>query len=302
VGKTGILESGKSLGHLNQFTNAPLNELYTCFRVNPKGRVMPTLVFRQIPFTSEDFKSEGPVTRFMNIPRWNIDTALILEADLGREEAARINFVQYFGKSSVGKDGTAIALEIAQGNYFYDQADITRSGLRPYVITSEFDEIGEANKITFRSPVWAKVMADALIGGHLKMNGTILSAGIVDPIAVGDNLEFDGVVYHIEQVQHNCSYDAGMGRRTFRTTISLSHGIRVESNAAGTRYPGMNNTGAYAARELDAQNANILPGVSESQSTVYRKAPDDPDNEHSKNSSFAQPSGGTKFSSRKTKG
>lgn len=278
----------KTWSILNQYTNAPLNELYTCFRISPTGSVMPTVVFRQIPFTNEDFKGNLPVTKFLNLPRWNIDPALILEQDIGRDESARINFVQYFGKSTVSVNGADIAMEIARGNYSYDIEDVQRSGLRPYVITTQFDEPTTNNK-EYRSPGWAKIVGDALIGGHLKMNGQITTAGIVDPIAVGDNLELDNTVYHIEEVSHTASISVQDGRKTFRTSISLSSGISVDSSAQGTRYAEMSNPGAYARRKEDFDNDEILPGISESQDVVYRdKSLDTPP---AGNSPFAQPNG-----------
>lgn len=276
----------KAWSIINQYTNAPLNELFTTFRISPTGRVMPTVVFRQIPFTNEDFKTTLPVTRFMNVPRWKINNALIFEQDLGRDEAARVNFVQYFGKSTVGQNGADIALEIAQVNYAYDIADVQRSGLRPYIVTTQFDEPTTTNK-EFRSPAWAKIVGDALIGGHLKMNGSIQCAGIVAPISVGDNLELDSIVYHIEQISHTCSVSVGDGRRIFRTNIQLSSGMHISSSAAGARYAEMDNTSAYSERERDWANNKILPGVSEEQDVVYR--PDDVTKPYSKNGSYIQP-------------
>lgn len=278
----------KTWAILNQYTNAPLNELYTCFRISPSGNVMPTVVFRQIPFTNEDFKGNLPVTKFLNLPRWNIDTALIMEQDIGRDEAARINFVQYFGKSTVGAEGADIAQEIARGNYAYDIEDVQRSGLRPFVVTTQFDEPTTTNK-EYRSPGWAKIVGDALIGGHLKMNGHIVTAGIVDPIAVGDNLELDNVVYHIEEVSHTSSISVQDGRKMFRTSISLSSGVSTSSSSKGTRYPEMANPGAYARRQEDYDTDGILPGISESQDTVYR--PKNLDTPPAGNAGFVQPNG-----------
>lgn len=291
----------KTWSILNQYTNAPLNELYTCFRVSPNGNhVMPTMVFRQIPFTNEDFantlkvsgasvsSSNIPVTRFLTIPRWKIDPSLIIEQDVGREEAARINFVQFFGRSSLGAEGADIAAEIAQGNILYDINDVQRSGLRPYIVTTQFDDPTNVNK-DYRSPIWAKILGDSLIGGHLKLNGSILTAGLVDPISVGDNLEFDGIVYHIEQLVHSCSYDVKEGKRMFRTMISFSNGISTSSSSNGTRYGEMSYTQASDLRKRDNNNNQIIPGVSESQDVVYRTANPETNDTPAKSQPFVQP-------------
>lgn len=279
----------KAWAILNQYTNAPLNELFTCFRISPEGRVMPTVVFRQVPFTSEDFANDIPATRFMNLPRWKIDATLILEQDIGRDEAARINFVQYFGRSAVSRDGADISMEIARVNYVYDIDDVQRSGLRPYVVTTQFAE-PVTNDKGFSSPQWAKIVGDALIGGHLKMNGSIVTAGIVDPIAVGDNLELDDTVYHIEEISHTASISTQDGRKTFRTSVNLSSGVNMASNSNGTRYSEMDSPGAYVRREQDYYNEDsllgILPGISENQEVFYRGNLDEP---HAKNAGFVQP-------------
>lgn len=267
----------KTWSILNQYTNAPLNEMYTCFRVAPgdsDNRIMPTVVLRQIPFTNEDFSGTSlPTTKFMNLPRWKIHPALIMEQDIGRDEAARINFVQYFGQSTIGATGTAIAAEIAQVNYVYDIEDVKRSGLRPYIVTTQFDE-PTTTKSMYQSPNWAKILGDCLIGGHLKLNGSIICVGLVEPIAVGDNLELDNIIYHIEQVSHAASISIQDGRKTFRTSIKLSSGVSLDSSAKGTKYAEMTHTVAYRNREEDFNNDALLPGVSEEQDTVYR--PTDP--------------------------
>jgi len=275
----------KTWAILNQYTNAPLNEMYTAFRTDPGNKVMPTLVFRQMPFSTEDFKGAAN-TKFLNLPRWKVNPALIMDKDLGREEAARVNFVQYFGRSSVGQEGADIAQQLGQVNYVYDIKDVQRSGLRPYIVTTQFDEPTTIYK-NYRSPGWARVMGNILIGGHLKLNGTITCAGLVDPIAVGDNLELDSVVYHIEQITHSAAIVGPKGARQFRSVINVSSGISIDSSAKGTRYAEMTNTAADLERKRDFDNEEMLPGVSESQDIIKRHG--SVDAQQATNKSFPQP-------------
>lgn len=284
----------KTWAILNQYTNAPINELYTCFRISPNNRVMPTLVFRQIPFTNEDFTTTAgqinipyTVTKFLNLPRWKVHPSLVIEQDIGREEAARVNFVQFFGRSSLGSDGADIATEIAQGNYLYDINDVQRSGLRPYIVTTQFDD-PTTQKKDYRSPLWAKILGDALMGSHLKLNGSFQLVGLVDPIACGDNFEFDGVVYHIEQVSHTCSINRD-GRKIFRTLVSLSNGISTSSSTNGTRYSEMTYSIASDLRQKDFDNNQILPGNSDSQDVVFRTKNLEQDDTPAVNAPFTQP-------------
>lgn len=273
---------------MQQFMNSPLNEMFTSFRLSPNGRVMPTVVYRQIPFTNDDFKAGNyETTRFMNIPRWKISPALVYSIDIGRDESARVNFVQYFGRSSLANGQWGTSSETAAKNYLFDIDDVKRSGLRPYVVSGNFDIT--AHNQDYASPAWARIVGDALIGGHLKLNGTLECVGILDPIAVGDNLEFDGIVYHIEEVAHTCTY-APTGQRQFRTKLSLSSGLSKDSSEAGTRYAEMTYSAASAARANDYANNQIMPGVSESQDVVYR--PTNLDEPSSKNGPFDQPNTG----------
>ena len=291
----------KAWSILNQYTNAPLNELFTCFRISPNGSVMPTVVFRQIPFTSPDFVNQTfgvqdttsrtiLTTEFLTLPRWKIDSSFVFSADIGRDEAARINFVQYYAKSNYTDTGIETSGETASGNYSFDKADIARSGLRPYVVQNQFDDLPD--RLVVAAKNWARVLADAVIGGHLRLNGTLNCIGIADPIAIGDNLEFDGVVYHLEQIAHTCSI-SHEGIKLFRTTLSLSHGISINSSDQGLVFSLMTYGDAYLDRNHDYQNSQILPGVSESQDSVYRTPTNPdltmPDPPTSKGVSFPQP-------------
>lgn len=292
---------------LNQYVNKPINEMFTCFRLAPnKDSVLPTVVMRQTPFTTEDFAAANAgtkITRFLTLPRWRIDPALVLTEDLGREEAARINYVQVFGKVLQGTDqGTDFTQETVRKNYVYEKNDIQRSGLKPTVISSAFDIYPEGAASAYNSVTWAKILGDAMIGAHLRLNGTIVCAGIVDPITIGDNLEYDNIVYHIEQVSHAAVLDRPGGTKTFRTTISLSQGISLTSSQQyGTIYAQMKNPNAYAERIKDWNNNKILPGVSESQDIPSRPDLDRKSPAEKPNNSFPQPKEITVFPNKPKK-
>lgn len=282
---------------LNQYTNSPLNEMFSSFRIDPDtGRVQPTIVFRQIPFTSEDFITQKlgvldgsastiPVTQFLTLPRWKVGAESIFSVDLGTDEAARVNFVQYYAKSTFDKNGVDISNETATHNYVFDKNDVVRNGLRPIVVQNQFEDL--PNSTAEYAKIWARIYGDAVIGGHLKVNGTMELTGIVEPITIGDNLEFNDTVFHIEQVVHTSAINPGDGRKSFRTVLSLSHGVNVNSSIQGTVYSQMSFPGAYAERDADYKNEQILPGVSESQDVLGR--PKSLDGPHSRNVAFPQP-------------
>lgn len=263
---------------LNQYTNAPINELFSSFKVSPEGLVLPTITFRQMPFTTDTFgsgifDSDAKVTRFLNLPRWKISPSLIYNIDIGREETARINFVQYYSQppSDIGKPDAYISAQTAGKNFVYDINDVIRSGLHPYVISSTFQDIRIDAPAKY-SRQWAQLIGDAVMGGHLKLNGTIECVGIVDPISVGDNLEYEGVVFHIEELTHVCSVDFNTGSKTFKTLLKLSNGVSIEGESSALSYPEMEHPRGYSNRVDNFENKNkILPGISEEQDVRYRE-------------------------------
>jgi len=91
--------------------------------------------------------------------------------------------------------------------------------------------------------------------------------GLTLPISVGDNCEFNGIIYHIEGIQHTAKI-GGKGERIFRTVLQLSSGVAVESEAGVTEFAEMTHTDADKHRisRLRKGEAEINdPGVSDSQ-------------------------------------
>ncbi len=250
---------------LQQYLNSPINECYNAFKVSRSGFVLPTFVMRQIPFSSEKYKGES--TKFLSLPRWKVSHERITSINIGREEAARINFVQVFGQAvNTQKPDAAISQQIASGNYDLDEDDIRRSGLRPYVISSNFDALKDnvIDENSTNAVEWSKLLGDALIGGHLKLNGSVSCAGIQEPIAPGDNFELENVVFHIESVSHRCQI-SGDGRKTFETTLELSHGVSSSSTKARSYYPQMDNVQIEPERQRHHDSGYSLGGFSDEQ-------------------------------------
>jgi hypothetical protein len=79
---------------------------------------------------------------------------------------------------------------------------------------------------------WIKLSSEYIMGGHMLLSGTLTCRGIQSPICVGDNLEIDNTVFHIESVTHTCTIDAG-GRKTFHSSLSLSNGISANPTGVG---------------------------------------------------------------------
>ncbi len=230
---------------LSQYLNPACNEMYTVLRTNGQGNVVPTLVVRQLPFSSNLVNVPFQVTKFLDLPRWKIHPILVRTAVIGRSDALRFNFVNVQGLSAIDKVGATA--QLVRNPPFRDELDISRSGLRAYqtTIPCAIDEIKVQNSVgstTTAASNWMDLMADILMGQHLTLTGTLSLVGIQAPICVGDNLEWDGVVFHIESVSHACQIN-GNGIKSFTTTLALSHGLRVDAGTDDiTIYAGIKAT------------------------------------------------------------
>jgi len=272
--------------------NSAMNEMYTTYRINKDGAVMPTVIVRQKPFTSNHFKvpTGFPVTKFFDLPRWDISPTLLLSASLGKNDAARFNFVQTFTRSLAATAAQDQAAQISEKNFTFDEGDISRNGLKPYIQTSNFDfptdkeTGGGAKKI--RAKEWNETISDWILEGHLKMSGTLKFVGIQDPISVGDNLEFDHTIFHIESVNHTITMLGD--KKTFRTTISVSYGVDKASDDTRPVYAEMEYTDAHTRNLDDYDNERILPGISDTQLSLGRKQTDGEEKENTKEESFTK--------------
>lgn len=247
-----------------QYLNPVVNEMYTALRVNDEGRVVPTIVLRQIPFTTEAFEpspaasgaqngSTSP-TRFLDLPRWIVPAVAVRRIRVGRSDATRVNFVHVYGSSAAQQNSVPVQYQLVNNPPIRDDLDIQRSGMRPYMATVECfvnDQVGKA------PGEWMALIADWMIGSQYALTGSMTCFGIQSPICPGDNLEFDGVVYHIESVNHTGSCD-GEGKKTWMTTLTFTNGMRAEGSSDTTTtgdkqpiYPGF----------VQSDNTSYDPGL-----------------------------------------
>lgn len=250
--------------------NKTLNEMYTTYRLDPENNVMPSVIVRQKPFTTPHFNAPSgfPTTKYFDLPRWRISPTLLYSMDLGKDEAARMNFVQVFTRTLPDTFQQDMAQQITMENFVYDEGDIQRNGLRPYVVTANFDfPVNKQKKL--RAKEWAQIVSDWVIDGHLKESGTIKTVGIQDPISVGDNLELDGIIYHIESIKHTMMVAAN-GMKKFNTTFALSYGMDIRSNKLRPYYAEMDHTDAHTKNKEDWANERLYPGISDTQDIIGR--------------------------------
>lgn len=221
---------------LQTYLNPPMNEMFTCLRVDADGYILPTLVARQIPFSTKKFsvgvdQSKNRVTPFVSLPRWQIDKSLIINQRTGVSNAVRFNYVQVLGLALFNPNAS-IAQRAKEQTYqkpIIDTADIQRSGLNTFIRNTNSyyttTSLADKDQIQF----WSKLMADTLFGSHLKTTGSILLKGVNEPICEGDNCVIDNVIYHIEAVSHSGQISPN-GTKEFNTTLLLTNGISIESD------------------------------------------------------------------------
>lgn len=251
---------------------------------------MPTMVMRQIPFTTDAFvrptdplpdasdkldaisggSAEPPflfesnkignfsTTKFLDLPRWVIPSTMVQHVHIGRSNATRTNFVHVYGQSSyLSAANVPIQAQMLENPPVRDDLDIMRSGLRPYMTTVECwvdDQVGRVPS------QWIALIADWTIGSHLTFNGTIQSYGIQSPICEGDNLLFDGVVYHIQAVSHMAMMDTIGGKKQWMTSVEVCNGMRDVPDGV---------TPAYTDEDVSVGLVPIYPGFAEGDNTTH---------------------------------
>lgn len=296
-----------------------VNEMYTVFRCNQFNEIKPTLVIREKPFGTglfhtitngvvvptkkndgksidatvpiprrEKAKARSPMPRaqFHSHPRWMIDPGLILSVNLNTDENDRVNFVQInvnpetIKRFSVASaSGFSQEAQFAAQNYVLDEIDVARNGLRAMITETSFVDNANADLIANET---ARIMADHVFNGHLKLKGTITLKGIQEPICEGDNVQIgfrykgrdgqldmnSGFVFHIESVSHQASIGPG-GQKTFNTTLTVSRGMLAGSLTGERDIPQYaHNVGTHTTK-WNEFSPDLIPGITDMQKNIH---------------------------------
>lgn len=224
--------SGKAAWQvLGEYLNPAVNEMFTALRVDYSGRIQPTLVVRQLPFSTR-LLDVPEKTEFLSLPRWELPTSMVESSRLVRSGGLRFNFELLTGSAIAQAQPDVVTYARVNSPALRDDQDIRRNGLCP-----DMQSVNVGIYEQQRGPdKWMKLRADMLFGAHMHLSGTIACAGILEPIAEGDNLEFLGCVFHIESVSHAASLSED-GRRSWSTTLSVSHGVRADEATSALTAP-----------------------------------------------------------------
>jgi hypothetical protein len=138
-----------------------------------------------------------------------------------------------------------------------------RHGVHPYITQASCSNLDQQGD---NPSLWMGLVADWMIGMHLTLRGTMEVIGIQAPICEGDNVEFDGVVYHVEGISHSARIEPGTGKKSFTTSLALSNGMNANSgkDVSGQTFNSFQTTGA--------PNAGLppeYPGLEQESNTQY---------------------------------
>jgi hypothetical protein len=202
-------------------------------------------LFRKYANSGEfKFEFRGSTTKFLELPRWLLSPNMVLSLTVGKSEQSKVNWCM-ITPLSPGKDPVAQAQRAqVESGPAYNEAEVIRSGLRMFDAQVGIATAGN-DKYKEEVVYWNKIMADILFSQHLRKTGEITCNGITKPVCEGDNLEFDGTVYHIERVLHRGFISPG-GNKQFHTVLGLSNGISINKDLfenKHTTYGGINTVG-----------------------------------------------------------
>ena len=233
----------------------------------------PSVTFGNVGAGISDFtanQGSKESTFFATLPRWEVDPSVVLSFSWQTTDDRRVNFVQVQGQMAqanfVATPGPANSPESNKqtqavvGNYVMDEADVARNGLRALIITSPFDILAGETLSGSLAPMWAKMNADWYFNGHLKAFGSITMLGVQDPICEGDNLQYGGILFHIDSVSHSCAI-GGNGVKVWTTTCSLSNGMLVDSMKDTKSLP-LYPAHATVGKDISLRRNNLGPGFS----------------------------------------
>ncbi len=249
--------SGTIWSVLQFLQNAAINEMYTEL-VNVNGKLKPSLVLRQVPFSNKKAQetnvytahtkytrttapdlSDSEKTFLVDLPRTEIISADIRQKNVGKSDHERINYVMVVPRID---SNTTDALFVASSNV----PSIQRHGIRIFQAQTQYvlDAKGSQNKqaITRYCERAVQLIQDWFFLVHNLYNGTIIIDGRDDFIEVGTNLFIKDIrqLYHIEGYTH--SYEVTSNSQTIYTTeLRVSRGQVFNPDNQLSKFIGISN-------------------------------------------------------------
>lgn len=205
--------------------NPSMNELYVDL-VETNGKLVPTVVCRQFPFSVnstsnmspfkgkvKDIVSSDKKTNFISLPKHKIQSAELYEKAIRKTNKDRVNHISIV-PSVVGNDVGALYASML------NVSSIKKYGLKSvqFVNTYSLDKI-ETKEALYLAVDWF-FKAHALYKGRLKI------VGPDSYLSVGNNLliEDQSELFHIDGVTYQFRQNPN-GTNQYIATVDVSHGI-----------------------------------------------------------------------------
>jgi len=252
---------------LKTYSNPAINEMFTDLKISAiNKKIVPIFTMRQIPFTTSKAKVKlGSTTSFTELPRLIIPETFIINEDIGRGDHERFNLIELFGVYDGLEDFVTVAQQQILGNYAVDVRSVQRYGLRTFIAKTDYQipqsfvglfkqttntvegeevNIQEGSKLSAKDkakvvsntlvPYWIGLLNNWYMGAHTLESGSFTFVGIEEPLSIGDNIEIVrgnnavNELYHVESYSHSYSIGMESGEKTFRTTVNVTRGQRVD--------------------------------------------------------------------------
>lgn len=249
--------AGSNWQLVKEVSNSVINEMYTTLRLSPTGdSIFPTFICRQLPFSLNKIQSNGSisspsdgqgpdtgsatetfnVTMYGDLPRFKIQKEQIIAYTLNKNNQNRVNLFWLLPTAYTPGQQPIIqnAINLAVNGFSFDPSDTKRHGVR--LFRNQIYEQYNLQTAAAQQKIskYSQLLQDINGNLHLKLNGTLVTWGIYDPICIGENLEIydddnkTGILFHIEAINH--SYQVLNGLPIFRTSFNLSYGLGLDEN------------------------------------------------------------------------
>lgn len=253
---------------LNDYLNPGCNEMYTAFRADARGNIFPTIVSRQLPFSTSLAAVEAALARnpsvissnnrvmqeldintmaipdsepeirpdpvptltlFRELPRWVVHPMMVRgRIHITKTDARRVNYVQMTGQVTDGSPSSVFVAPQRQLIAAPPPIDVLDIARNGFRGDIRNIPSSQVDAATNGPLIWQTIAADQLMGSHLLYSGSVSLVGIQAPITHGDNVEIGNKLFHITGVNHLYSM-SGNGQASFTTTLSLDHGVSKNS-------------------------------------------------------------------------
>lgn len=213
--------------------------------------VIPTVVFRQLPFVELEAQGSGSTMAdtWFSLDTHHVEPSEVLDEDIGRSGSERFTIFSsrapiFCADATLGAWGSsggkvpAFDFEKSDLSPFKGRElamDVAKHGIRLLDVTDGLAPLkGLQGDTGERGPVlaWLAARTASLYQLYRETpgmaDGTIKLAHLRPEIRPGTRLEYDGYEYYIEQVEHGGRVDAGSGLLVGETSLTVVHGSPID--------------------------------------------------------------------------